>query len=297
MKEIRLSPDKDFLIYKVGYTPDFVRDAIKQYGLKGLWIPAHAAREHLENVEFLAEYDFLEGLRIVGFPQYSFNFLNRLGALKELAITTDGSDPIDLSTQTNLEALALQWRKNIKGLEQCRKLTKICLIEFKEANLLAIQNVENLEIVQLKTSSIKTLLGIDGLNNLQQCSIGNCRSLVSIKDLNGLQHLQTIELEACTKITDYDALTDLPQLESLRLVNCKDIPSLGFIRRFPKLRELRLLGNTKVIDGDMSPAEGIEDAYCVHFKHYTRKIESERVKAINKANREMQRQRRLENKG
>ncbi len=50
------------------------------------------------------------------------------------------------------------------------------------------------------------------------------------------------------------------------------------------LTRLSLSGNTEIEDGDLSPAENIEDVFIVPRKHYTITVNSEKYAAIQKTN-------------
>lgn len=113
----------------------------------------------------------------------------------------------------------------------------------------------------IKTGSIKTLHGIEGLTNLESVMLGNCRKLTSIVALNSKDKLRSLEIESCRRIQDYEALTHLPCLESLRLTNCNGINSIGFIENFPLLKKIALIGDTKVRDGDMRAPDRINDHF------------------------------------
>lgn len=182
---------------------------------------------------------------------------------------------IDLSTQTNLEKLSINWRKRISGIDSSPRLSSLCLIEFKERTVEPISSIKSLTELKLKTALIETLDGLNAMGQLQKISIGNCKKIVSVKGINGLPNLRHLELDTCPKVGDYDYLTNLPRLESLTLTDCKDISSIKFIANFPLLKKLVLLGNTVIEDGDLMPAKRIESVEYKHHRHYNVRVENE----------------------
>jgi len=286
MKDIKILPG-NYLKYQKDYTSDYIEQVIKKNKLNGLRIFAELQEDRIDSFEFLKEYTFLEGLGIASRDDYDYNFLKSMKYLKRLSIQNFGTSQIDLSKQVNLESLSLEWRKNIIGLENCQKLTCLCLCDFKkEVDLRKINMLKNLKELKIKTASIKSVEGISQLTSLEYVSFGNCRSLKSVKDLNGLKNLKKLEFIVCSKIEDYYLLTDLPNLEYLEFTSCRDIESIKFIKNFPKLKRLDMVGNTNVLDGDLKPAKNVEKVFYNHQKHYNLKIENKEHQEIIRKNRE-----------
>lgn len=286
-KNIEISPYGSLLVFKKGYTPEFVLKTIDELNLKGLRIFAHLKEDRLANIDFLKDYTFLEALDITSVDDYDFSFLPAISQLKDLSISSEGKNRIDLSSQVNLEFLSLKWRKGIQGIEHCKRLKELILWEYDEFDLSPFQMLHNLEKLAIKTSSIKVLKGLEHLASLAQLQLGNCRALRSIKALDGLKKLTSIEIEACSKIEDYNSLTDLRSLEMLGIIDCKAVSSIKFIQNFPSLKTLSLLGNTDILDGDLIPAKNIPHVNYRPRKHYNIKIENPEGDAITRRNLEM----------
>jgi Leucine-rich repeat (LRR) protein len=286
-REIEIAPYAPLLIYKQGYTLEFVRSIIQERNLEGLRIFAHLKDDRLKDLDFLKEYTFLNRLDIASVDDYDFSFLLLLKGLKRLSINIEGKNRIDLSDQINLENLAIEWRNGkIFGLENCQNLTSLCLINFKEEDFIAIESIIKLKELNIKTASVRTCNGLENLTALENLSLGYCENLKSIHQINGKQNLKSLSIEACSKIEDYESLEDLPNLQNLELIDCKGIKSIGFISRFPSLKKLSLLGNTDILDGDMTPATKVEELFYKHRKHYNVKIENKKADALEKKNME-----------
>jgi hypothetical protein len=292
MENIKISHYGNLLEYQDNYSPEQIKNLIERYNLNGLRIFSHLSDEMLEDINFLADCPFLETLGISTRQDYNLDFLKNLKNLKGLNISVSLDNPkqlIDLSEQKRLESFSIQWRKNIKSLENCQRLKEICLIEFKEKDFLIIASLTSLQKISIKTGSIKSLDGLENMHSLRLLEIGNCRYLTSIATINGLVSLRKLVIEACSKIGDYNSLINLPNLESLTLRNCNSINSIKFIDNFPNLKELNIVGNTNIFDGDIKPALRINKVIVSHKKHYNVKFEmsvetKERIKrGIEKA--------------
>lgn len=272
--DIEIAPFDNLLVYKKGYTPELVHKIIADKKLGGLRIFSILKDDKLETIDFLQDYNFLEKLDVTSSSDFDFTFLSNLVNLKKLSINVEGNKPIDLSNLDKLEYLSVKWRKSIKGFENCTRLSSLGLIEFKEQDLAKFRNLENLTDIRIKTASIESLNGLQGLANLQSLNIGNCKKLTSINAINQLPKLRNLEFEKCPSIKDYKLVTSLPSLESLSFIDCGGIESINFIEGLPLLSKLSLLGNTVITDGDLMPAKNIRSVEHKHYSHYNLKLEN-----------------------
>ena len=144
------------------------------------------------------------------------------------------------------------------GLESCKNLLELCLVEFDEQDFSAISKLSSVRELKVKTSSVKSTLGLEGCESLESLLLGNCRKLASIKHIGGHVALRTLHIDGSKKISDFDVLDNLSSLEVLILIDCGEVPSLKFLNKFPSLREIRIFGRTKILDDDLSALERIE---------------------------------------
>jgi len=239
-----------FLMYRPSYSAKFVEDVIKRRGLKGIRIFDHW--EPLKSLDFLREFDFLTGLEITCRYDQDYAFLRDMPQLEELSLT--GISPtmdneIDLSSQTNVKYLALEWRKNrIKGIEACKEVIDLCLVDFACEDLRIIKGLSKVSRLRIKTGTIRNCSGIEGLSDLKEVAIGYCRRLTSIAAMTGLHELRMINIESSRKIADYELLTDLPKIDVIQLTSCGLIQRFPWKQNLPSLRELRLLVGTKIAE-------------------------------------------------
>ena len=259
-ENIEISQNGNLLIYKPGYTADFVSWAIEGHQLDGLRIWTDPLVEPPEDLGFLREYSFLKALDVTSVYDYPFDFLADLPHLQKLSINIEGSKEIDLVQQTELESLVLKWRSGkVKNLERCTKLRYLSLIGFREVDLSPIRSLRTIRNLRIKTGSVKTLSGIDQFLELHHVLLGNCKSLETLNAVSSLTKLRSLEVDTCPKIEDWEALTDLPGLEYLRMTNCKNVRSIKFLESLPSLKKIVLNGNTKVVDGNLAPAKAVPE--------------------------------------
>jgi hypothetical protein len=273
MEDIKVSYN-NLLVYKRGYTVADVYNTITKKKLNGLRIFAELKSDRLDDISFLKDYTFLEQLDVTSVNDYDFSFLSKLVNLKKLSINIEGNNEINLSDLVKLEYLSMQWRKKIYGLENCARLSSLGLIEFKEQDLVKLNNLKNLTDIRIKTASITSLNGLKELVNLQNLDIGNCKKLTSIRAINESPKLEQLDFDTCPNIKDYDSITSLPNLQTLRLINCGRVESIKFIESLPRLSKLSLLGNTVINDGNLLPAKGVKSVEYKHYNHYNIKLEN-----------------------
>jgi len=272
MRKIEITEYNNLLVYDKTYSVDFIRETIESKSLNGLSIFDHM--DPLRSLEFLNQCAFLRALRISCIDDQDYSFLKKLTNLEWLSfgISVNTKNKIDLSHQTKLKELNINWRKNIYGIEICEKLEKIGLIDFKEKNLKFIEKLPSLRELVIKTASLNNLAGIEFLGNLEFLHLGNCRRLISIKNINGLKGLKEITLDGCPKVQDYDQLFDLPSIGELTILGDKEISSLKFITNLSSLKRFKMLGKISVTDGDLSPLLNLQEVFYVNKKHYNIKF-------------------------
>ncbi|MFN3195251.1 MAG: hypothetical protein ACE364_04800 [Chlorobiota bacterium] len=268
---IETSPYGNNLIYKKEYTKNDIFEILKKKKLNGIKIDTMWEVE--DDLSFLRDFTFLEGLDISGVDKYNFGFLKYLKNLKTLSIRINAEGQIDFSNLKNLKNLTLHWKGNeVTGLEKCLNLETLCLVEFSEKNLMNISHFRNLNTLKIKTSSLKSLDGMENLLKLKNIVLGNCRSLKDISNLGALNNLTKLEIDTCSKIHDYSTLAQAENLKELRIVNCRNINSIKFIERLNKLEKISILGNCDIIDGNVKPLENVEEVYYFHREHYNIKV-------------------------
>jgi Leucine-rich repeat (LRR) protein len=207
----------------------------------------------LEDLEFLREFDFIKYLALTTELQ-DFNFLNSLIHLKWLSLGQNSPKiEINFSKNKGLEYLQLEWKKNkIIGLEHCKNLKKMIIWSFNVSSLAPLKGLNNLEELEIKTGSMKTLDGIAEYPNLKKLNLGNCNYLTSIKAINSLKNLEELWLHACSKVADYESLLEFPNLKFVWIKGAKKVSTIRFLKKSTKLNFLSIGYNTEILDKDLS---------------------------------------------
>lgn len=283
--QIEISPYGSLLVYRKDYSVSDVSSIIKEHKLRGLRIFAQLKDDRLPNLDFLSDYSFLEVLDITSVDDGSFSFLNKLENLKELTINVTGDNIIDLSNQTNLESLSIQWRKGkVLGLDKCTKITSLCLVDYSEKDFYPISSLVSLEDLKVKTALINNLLGLENLTKLKSILLGNCKKLSSLNGLGILKNVTSLSFDLCPQIKNYDETGNLHNLENLQITDCKGVESIKFIESLAGLKRLSLLGNTDVLDGNLMPAKKVREVFYKHRKHYNITIDNVEYDNLVKSN-------------
>lgn len=284
---IEISPTGSLLVFKHGYSADFVRTTLQDNNLRGLYIFAQLPSEKLESLSFLNEFGFLKSLSISTINDQDWSFLAGLTNLRELSISTTGQNQIDLSKQQKLTSLSLQWRKGkISNLENCHTIKSLCLIDFNEEDFYPIEKLTTLEELTIKTSGVRSLNGLQKLSRLKKLHLGNCKKLSKLTDFQSLTQLASLSFESCPQVESYTELANLPSLKKLEFIDCKNVNTIKFIENLHSLEQLNLLGNTNILDGDLEPALKIPSVLYTHRQHYNVKISNPSNDLLNKKNRQ-----------
>ncbi len=276
--KFEISTYGNLLIYKKDYSIDFVKQMIEINNLNGLRIFDHL--DPLESIDFLKGYTFLKELEIECVYDHDFDFLNKLVLLERLSIgkSIKNKNTINFNNLKNLKNLTLNWRKNkIKNLHKCIKINNLCLIDFNEDNFSAINKLHNLKSIVVKNAKVKSLEGLHELVFLENIFIGNCLSLNSVSSINGLEKVDSITFNKCLNIKDFDNLHSLPSLKTLQIIDCGRIDSIQFIANFPELNKITLLGNTVVLDGNLTPIKNVKEISFNFKEHYNLKPNNSHV--------------------
>lgn len=284
-KNFEISPDGKLLVYKDGYSIEFMRDTINSHGLDGLRVFSVLRNQKVKDLHFLSDLTFLRTLDITGKFDEDLSFLKKLKELRKLTLNIWGNFSIDLSHQINLEILIISWGSGIvNGLNKCKNLVKILIDEFNDPNLIFFGSLEKLEEIKISSSAIETLDGIDRLSRLKEISIVNCKNLQSIGSLNNIKSITSITIDRCSNIKDYENLKSLPNLANLEINDCGDLASIEFVQNLTSLRRLVFIGTTNIVTGNIKPAEKIPEVIYNHRIHYNVRIKNENYETLVKKN-------------
>lgn len=231
-------------------------------------------------IDFLRECPSIESLSLEGPNLKNLSGLYHLKELKILSINdTAPSLAIDFSQLTGLEGIYGTLPPKAAGIGSLRNLKRIRIWGYKPKgkDLKEFTELKALEDLELISSNITSLEGIQGSKKLYRLGLFRMRNLADISAIQQLSgNLKDLDIGSAKKIADFSPIGKVQSLEYLALNNCGTIPSIRFITQLPLLKGVRLWDST-VEDGDVSPCLKLDYAYFTNKKHYSHKlIEKER---------------------
>jgi hypothetical protein len=227
--------------------------------------------EH-DNIDFLSDCLNIDSLTINNRFLKDFSGAYYLKNMKTLAVNNlRPSLRIDFDRLSTIEDLYGELPSKVNGLEGLKHLKSLGLWKYKtkNQNLEEFSNLRELKSLELIRSNITSLKGIDKLTKLDVLGFYYLKSLNDIEDIRFLSdNLIDLKIENCKAINNFVAIGQLKVLEELKMLDCGDIPSLGFIRGLTRLNTLVFAG-TNILDGDLTPGQGIDYVYFTEKKHYS----------------------------
>ncbi|WP_320818485.1 hypothetical protein [Bacteroides pyogenes] len=198
----------------------------------------------------------------------AFEKIYTLKRLQHLEIT----QPIDLdaSRLTSLKSLYIKDDSRIKNIDALNNLEELLITSSKHDNCLHLKNLKRLTKFRI-SGSMKTLEGIEGMENLQELKVSYSNKLTNIDAISSLTKLRKLHIEKCKLISNLLVLKDNSNIEELFIDN---VDTLDFI---PTMSNLYAINFWASKDGNLTPLLQSETLTRINFhpnkKHYTHTIE------------------------
>lgn len=265
------------------------KDYMLKKGITGLIINMSLGYTKLD-VDFLSDFNFIEYLNIVHQPLGDTKAINSLHGLKSLVLYAYFFTEIDFNNFPNLqECSILHWTPNAKNLFNCTKLKILHINSYKKDDLSELNGLKLLEKLRIDNSQLTSLNGLQKLTKLKELNLGLLTKLTSIDNIKDTPSLEKLNIQSCKKIP-YDTLWGIKSLRWLNLSDVGNIPTIKGIERLNKLEEVYLVGDTKILDGDLSPLlklPSLKKVGVAHLSHYKptsleieAKVEKKDLKAL-----------------
>ncbi|MCJ1908978.1 hypothetical protein [Planococcus ruber] len=226
-------------------------------------------------IDFLSDCPSIESVGLYGPNVNDLSGLYKLEALKALSIgDLVPVSSVDFSQLSSLEEIygTLPPKAKAIGSLHHLKSMKIWSYKPKGKNLEEFRSLKALEKLELITSNITSLDGIQGLTRLRHLELYGMRSLKEIEAIQELSgNLRSLSMEGVKNIQNLSPIGKVQSLEQLDLNNCGTIPSIGFIKQLPHLNSIQFW-DTTVLDGDVSPCINLDYAYFTNKKHYSHRL-------------------------
>ena len=156
------------------------------------------------------------------------------------------------STLVNLHWLSCSYSKKMSNLPGTLKTLKIRKVKLSPEVFFGEfipKHLENLEVIQ---GNLKSLTGIQKLENLKFLSLNYLSSLADVEDLSKVIALQKLEIESCKKACDLQVFSKLTEIQHLKLGKCGVISDVEFVSKLAHLLIFTFV-ETKVDSLDLSP--------------------------------------------
>jgi len=224
------------------------------------------------DIAFLNDFDFVKRINILNDYIDDLSPIHHLKNLETLIIQSNCKTKIDFTAFPKLKDLRTGWRKNSPTLYEATQLEALSLSSFspKEKDLSLLKKLVNLRKLNISSSAIYSLAGIENLQKLEKLELYYLRNLENLENIKLLPDLKELCIESCKK-ADLKPIADLQQIEKLKLVKTTDIESVSLFSKLKNLQTL-ILGETKIIDGNLSPMFELPRLKTFkgrHYKHYS----------------------------
>lgn len=206
------------------------------------------------DLTFLKEFDFITEFSILNKNITDISQIECLKNIEILYIENIVKGKIDFSNFKKLKECEFTW--GIKGGESILNQTdlkKLTIYKFNEFDLLKLKNLINLNELSLINSKIESLLGIEYLSAIRKFDITGATKLISLKGIDSLDNLEFLNIDRCKLINDLSILGNLNNLIKIHANDGLLINDLNFIERLNNLEEFLFIGNTRIINGNLTP--------------------------------------------
>ncbi len=174
------------------------------------------------------EIGLASNIKYIQINDYSWDFdysaINNLVKLEHLSVYTTDKKEINFSNFPFLKSAALFWRAAAHSLFKCINLERLFIGKYNQQDLSKFEFLNNLKYLRINTGSVKTLKGIEKLQNLE-----------------------TLLIMQATKLEDLTGIENLPNLRHLRIDNCKNINNMNIVADLKDLTTLEIVGTTPLI--------------------------------------------------
>ena len=161
-----------------------------------------------------------------------------------------------------------KWNEKLESLENVEYLWTYHKLNQDTFDVLT--RMKNLKGLNIKWSSIKSLEGIEKLENIEHLNLGLSTSITDLKPIPRLKSLITLESENLKKVKNWDLIGELPNLEGLGIsggmYQTLKLNSIIFLKDLTKLKYLFLI-NTSINDSSLSPIENLKNLQCIRLSN------------------------------
>jgi hypothetical protein len=256
------------------YWDESLRDIMFEKEINNLRLSRFAGWKD-NDVSFLKTLPFLKGVEVYADDIRDLSSMQDLKLLEYIGLDCNLSFDLDLNSFVNLKTLQVKWNKYIKNMFNLSSIEYLNIIKYPYEDLFALHNYTNLKKLQLTSSKLKSLKGIDKLINLRSVDLFKCNQLETLESVDRLEILEELDVQNCKKLNNLNQLSNLISLKTLFIEDCGEIQSLKPLQNSINLIKVWIGGNTTLIDGDIEVViklPKLKELSFVNKKHYNIKV-------------------------
>ena len=176
--------------------------------------------------------------------------------LVSLRVQSDPRATIELERLPLLQTLSATWQQVHGSIMFARRLQRLFLLSYTEADLTPLVQVPSLVSVVMKDyPAVQSLDGVEDLPSLTELGVHLAKKL---EDSTALMRssspvLETLQLPSCRKVTDIRPVASATSLRFFELSEVGEIPTVSPLAGLERLERLYLYGSTQIADGDLGP--------------------------------------------
>jgi hypothetical protein len=145
---------------------------------------------------------------------------------------------LDITRFGKLEHFSCEWQKDFLQVFGMRSVVSLDLFHFPEHDCRLFQSMPQLKSVSLTQGALKTLLGLEGCEHLEELSLSYLRNFTDLDSLNHFTQLRHIDLRNLPKVKGTVTVAAFPVLQTIYVANAPvtvDLSSLNDLSQLEKL--------------------------------------------------------------
>lgn len=261
---------KNLLRYRKNLSVNDIRNLIQNEEYDGLFVHSMPNLNEIYDLNFLKELKFLKNLRICISGNVDVSALQSLELLEDLTVEVECLEDFDFSKFQKVKHFSFSlFRKKTKVIIP-PSTEDLFLQEVQASDFTFLSNIENVKLLRIKSSSIKSMIGLESTTSLTELRLGGVRSLKSIThELPST--IKKLELDSISALEIVDA-KNLLNLEELEIVDCAKIETLKNFEMCKKLKRVCFRGKTNIKDGQLDFLRGVLVIEGAGREHYSFKF-------------------------
>lgn len=181
-----------------------------------------------------------------------------LDNLNKLLLKNDNKSNLQIKYFKKLEELELIDNKSIDYIDLLSNLKNLTINNYKSSDLSERFSNNKIETLQITSTNLKSLRGLYHFKSLKNIILAYTPKLTDISDLIEVKDtIETIEFENCKNVNIDDVFLQLNKLKIIKAYNVNSLTSTNILKQLTNLNEFYLLGNSRIINFDLTELRSI----------------------------------------